>query len=778
MNLVFARKERISAAEDSLDRLFERLLEIQTTEKRLEVTNEEFREYINELILWIRSNDLLFSKLVIDDSDREVFKPNRWSSALSKIWGIFQRSPLLSCFSGLVIMLMLLFEKRMQGEVDRLGQVAGKGSCATFWPTFHALYWTVLIAISVPLIPLLLGLGIGWYSPSGDYMFDAIGTGLLTVAWFAFPMEILRRMCRAEGLANIHFDWPDESVRHLKRNLNWVILPSGLIVFAIAFLHDLDGAHRVDLIERVLFVVGMGVLLLFLYRTFDPKTGIFSGYLKANENSWANQLSLLWFGFILLVPIVLAALTIWGYYYTALNLSSCTYATFVFALIIETIRALLRRLVLLSRRRVHIQAARRRRELQLAAQLEAEKVAQKAEKEAAKALALAKENSADQEIDPSTLPPPAKVPVPSVESLIELQPVDEIDDNALRATKLIGMLVLVAWAIGLWIIWTDVLPALKALDGITLWSTDVVQTVASVDSTSTDAPSIPLMNAVSSSNETIVDGKRWVTVRDLLSSIVIGLLTLIGARNFPAAIEVLFLEHLPVDRSFRYATKALTSYAIIMLGMVLAFGALSISWNNVQWLATALTFGLAFGLQEIFANFVAGIILMFERPIRIGDWITVDEFTGVVTKIRTRATTIANWDRKEYVIPNKDFITGRLVNWTLSDAINRIVIKVGVAYGTDIIKAKKILQEICDSHPKTVGDPATIVSLEEFGDSALNLVARSFLGEVESRIIVLDDLHTQINQAFVDAGIEISFPQRDLHVRSIDESAAAILKKG
>ena len=775
--LISARKERISAADDSLDRLFERLLEIQSTKKRLEVIKQEFREYINERILWIRSNDLLFSKFAIDESDQELFKIDRWSSALSKIWGVIQRSPLLCCLSGLFIFLLLLYEKRMQGEVDRLGQVAGKGTCVTFWPTFHALYWTVLIAISVPLIPLLLGIGIGWHGPSGDKLFDAIGTGLLTVAWFAFPMEILRRMCRTAGLANIHFDWPDKSVRHLKRNLDWVVLPSGVIVFAIALLYGLDAAHRVDLIERVLFVVGMGVLLLFLYRTFDPKTGIFSGYLKANENSWASQLSWVWFGFILLVPVALAVLAIWGYYYTALNLSSCTYATFVFALIIETIRALLRRLVLLSRRRVHIQAARRKRALQLEAQLAAEKVAQKAEKEAAKVLALAKEASSDQEIDPSKLPPPATAPIPTVESLIDLLPVDEIDDNALRATKLIGMLVLVAWGIGLWVIWTDVLPALKALDRITLWSTDVVQTVTLADSTSTNVPSMSLMNSASLPQETLVEGKRWVTVRDLLSSIVIGLLTLIGARNFPAAIEVLFLEHLPVDRSFRYATKALTSYAIIMVGMVLAFGALSISWDNVQWLATALTFGLAFGLQEIFANFVAGIILMFERPIRIGDWITVDEFTGVVTKIRTRATTIVNWDRKEYVIPNKDFITGRLVNWTLSDAINRIVIKVGVAYGTDIIRAKKMLQEICDSHPKTVSDPSAIISLEEFGDSSLNLVARAFLGDVESRISVLDDLHTQVNQAFVDAGIEISFPQRDLHVRSVDGAATSAFFK-
>jgi len=257
---------------------------------------------------------------------------------------------------------------------------------------------------------------------------------------------------------------------------------------------------------------------------------------------------------------------------------------------------------------------------------------------------------------------------------------------------------------------------------------------------------------------------------------VISIITIISTRNLPSALEMLMLEHLPVDRSIRYAIKSLVSYAIVMVGMILAFRALSITWSNVQWLATALTFGLAFGLQEIFANFVAGIILMFERPMRIGDWITVDEFTGVVTKIRTRATTIVNWDRKEYVIPNKDFITGRLVNWTLSDTLNRIVINVGVAYGSDIEKTKKILLEVCQNHPKTVEDPPTRVTFEAFGDSSLNFVVRTFINEIDSRLLVIDALHTQFDAAFRKAGIVIAFPQRDLHICSVDEQATESIR--
>ena len=157
------------------------------------------------------------------------------------------------------------------------------------------------------------------------------------------------------------------------------------------------------------------------------------------------------------------------------------------------------------------------------------------------------------------------------------------------------------------------------------------------------------------------------------------------------------MQRLPLDASIRYAITSLTSYGIVLLGLVIGCHCIGLRWSQIQWLATALTFGLAFGLQEIFANFVAGLIILFERPIRVGDVITVGDVTGVVSRIRIRATSITNWDRQEYVVPNKAFITGRLLNWTLSDKVNRIVINVGVAYGSDTQPSLTAPQSDCDS---------------------------------------------------------------------------------
>ncbi|MGI9519048.1 MAG: mechanosensitive ion channel domain-containing protein, partial [Pirellulaceae bacterium] len=450
-----------------------------------------------------------------------------------------------------------------------------------------------------------------------------------------------------------------------------------------------------------------------------------------------------------------------GYYYTANKLSDCVLLTLMFALVAETLRAMLKRLILVRRRFVHIREGRRRREARIQEQMEARRQAEESGE------------TADTEAVDEPLVDP--------ELLEDIRPDEDIDDNARQANQLISLLMIWVWVVGMWFIWLDVLPAFRALENYTLYTVDEV---VAAEPTSTEAAPTITNNVVpanegATSTATEANGKskpERVTLSDLLAFVIILIVTYIAARHLPAALEMLFLEQMPVDRSVRFAIKSLTRYAIVLVGIILAFNTLAIRWDQVQWLATAMTFGLAFGLQEIFANFVAGIIMMFERPVRIGDWVTVDQYTGVVTNIRTRATTIRDWDRKEYLIPNKDFITGRVVNWTLSDSMSRIVLNVGIAYGSDVERAASVLLNVCEEHPLTLDEPPTRVGLEGFGDHALNMVVRTFVGDVGSRLAVVDDLHKRINKAFHEAGIQIPFPQQDLHVRSITEDAARKLR--
>jgi potassium efflux system protein len=181
--------------------------------------------------------------------------------------------------------------------------------------------------------------------------------------------------------------------------------------------------------------------------------------------------------------------------------------------------------------------------------------------------------------------------------------------------------------------------------------------------------------------------------------------------------------------------------------------------------------GIGFGLQEIVANFISGLIILFERPIRVGDAVTVGEISGTVSRIQIRATSITSWDRKELLVPNKEFIVGRLVNWTLSDQILRVDIPVGIAYGSDTEKATEVLLRVAKENPKVLDDPPPTVLFLSFGASSLDFELRAFSPDLQSFLPLRHELHMAVDRAFREAGIEIAFPQRDIHVRS----AAGIL---
>lgn len=249
-------------------------------------------------------------------------------------------------------------------------------------------------------------------------------------------------------------------------------------------------------------------------------------------------------------------------------------------------------------------------------------------------------------------------------------------------------------------------------------------------------------------------------------------------RNLPALGEIVILQRLPLDPGSRFALSTVLRYIIAIIGVAIAFKVMGLAWSQVQWLAAALTFGLAFGLQEIFANFVSGLIILAERPYRIGDTVTVGGVSGTVTRIRMRATTISDWDRKELVIPNKTFITGEVINWTLSDPVLRLTVPVGVSYGADIDRTEQLLREIAAANSKVLTEPAPQALFLGFGDSTLNFELRVFIPHIEHLLGARHALHRAILLRFREAGIEIAFPQRDLHIRSAEGLEGVIPRSG
>jgi potassium efflux system protein len=273
-------------------------------------------------------------------------------------------------------------------------------------------------------------------------------------------------------------------------------------------------------------------------------------------------------------------------------------------------------------------------------------------------------------------------------------------------------------------------------------------------------PVVDIANSVS------IPGTGGLTVLKLAMTVLVVVATYVVVRNLPGLLELAIFRTTEIAPGTRHAIYTLVRYGTIALGASVALNIVQVDWAKFGWIAAALSVGLGFGLQEVVANFVCGLILLFERPIRVGDIVTIESMTGTVARIQMRATTITNWDRQEFVVPNKTLITSTLLNWTLSEPLNRVVVPVGVAYGSDTDRARSILLDVASDHPRVLDDPEPIATFEQFGDSSLNLVLRAYLPDMENRLATITELHTEIHRRFADAGIEIPFPQRDVHLRS------------
>lgn len=314
----------------------------------------------------------------------------------------------------------------------------------------------------------------------------------------------------------------------------------------------------------------------------------------------------------------------------------------------------------------------------------------------------------------------------------------DMDSVSVQTRKVIRSIVLVAVSLLIWWFWTKTVPVDDEMNQATV------------------APGLSLFDVVKA-----------------------GLIMWIGGiviKNLPGLLELAGMRDSSMEPGTRYAVSTIVQYIASAIVAGAVFHILDLDWSSFGWIAAALSVGLGFGLQEVVANFVCGIILLFERPIRVGDVITIDGVNGCVSRIQMRATTITNWDQEDFIVPNKQFITGSLINCTLSSKINRVLIPVGVAYGSDIPRALKLLEEIAHANPLLMKDPRPFTTFEEFGDSSLNLQLRCYLPNRDNRLRVITQLHSEIERCFKEAEIEIPFPQRDLHLRSIAPKAVESVK--
>jgi len=701
-NLLTDRRQLLEKLLSAYDQYFIGLQNLEFAEQQLVAKAEAYAKFLDAHLVWIRSSAVI--NLTDFKSSFEVLlelmDPANWRLVAADMSDSF-RSHLGQWILGLFVIAVLLSgRRRARRAISSAAEKVKNPRQDSFMLTAWVLALTVYLTLGVPALMFFPGWQLLQVPEANDFT-RAIAKGLMFAAQFLMALRFFYHLVRRNGLAHVHFRWTEQTRKSLRMNLWWFTPVEVLTAFLVYAMMGVREIEFGDSMARLAFVAQMFAFTAFLGRILRFSGGVVSRLIKHFPTGWLARLRFIWWPLAVGLPLVMAALAASGYFLSALQLRELLGMTFGLVMSLIVFDSLALRWLRIARRRFAIREALRKKELQHAAE------------------------QAKPEDHPAAATDEEKAPLPA-EPEIGLAEIDEQTQSLLRTV----MFVLVA--MGLWAIWEPVFPAFALLDDIQLWSYSGM-----VGGVATPIP---------------------ISLANLVMAVVVVVVTVIASRNLPGLLEITILNRLPMDAGARYAFTSVCRYAITAVGIIVAFNTIGFRWSSVQWLVAALGVGLGFGLQEIVANFICGLIVLFERPFRVGDTVS-----GTVSRIRIRATTVLDWDRKELIVPNKEFITGRLINWSLSDPISRFIIRVGIAYGSDTELAEKLLYKVLDENPLVLREPKPTAYFLGFGDNSLNFELRLFINNIDNRLPVQHELHKAIDREFRKAGIVIAFPQRDVH---------------
>jgi potassium efflux system protein len=718
-SLAASRRDLLDKAVSAQESYLRGLGELVFLYRQVQASASSYDQFLTERLLWIRSNPPVTPQMLtrLPAELADLFAPAVWRQTAAAAGDGLLVSPLLAL--GLVGTFALLSQRRrIRARLRATGKNVGKISTDSFPLTAQALGWTVLLAVGFPALLAVIGAAVlnqplPLPSVIGQMIFDrpltgasptrSIGVAMQALALPLFILSNFRLLCLPGGVAQVHFRWTEATCRLLRRRIAALIATILPAAFVAILVIRHDSLRESSGLGVVIFAAISLSLSVFFYGVLHPSRGAVKGPLREHPRSLLARTRYLWFPLIVALPLSLTVLAMRGFLYTAGSVTTSMVQTVYLAIGLIIVHEVVVRWLLLVRRRLTLKALRERR--------------------------VAERAAAEHE--------EAEEPTLQIEE-------PEVDLAALseESTKLLRAGIAIAGALGVWLIWSAILPALNVFNEITLWA-----------------------------YTTTVDGVEKAepfTLADLGLGLVLVFITIVAVRRLPALLEIVLLHRLEITAADRFTITTLSRYGIATIGAVAVFNALGGNWSEIQWLIAALGVGIGFGLQEIVANFISGLIILFERPLRVGDAVTVGDISGVVSRIQIRATTITTWDRRELLVPNKEFITGRLLNWSLTDPITRIEVPVGVDYGADVKRAMQLMIEIAQKHPRVLEDPKPAVSFESFGDNSLMLYLRCFVASYDYRVSTRSELHAMLYEKFREAGIGIAFPQRDVHLSAAE----------
>jgi len=608
----------------------------------------------------------------------------------------------------LLVGFSLRTRRHFNAFLARSASKVGKVTQDRFRLTVRTVFWSILVALPLPVLWAALGYGLqhAWPYPIAVAFGDGI-TATLPLLW---AFMISAAFARPNGLFVVHFRWPQTRVARATRYYSLTIgLIVPLIMLLIAFANMEDRQFSASL-GRLCFILICGALSIV---TVSLKRAGIPLYLD-KEGNGDNLVNRVLWNLMIAIPLAAALASMIGYLATAQALLARLETSVAIWFLLLVIYHIIRRWMLIQRRRIAFDRARQRR-----ADMLANRARHEEEKESA---------AQNGEVDVD-------------EPIIDL---DAISAQSLRLVRSILTLIALVSVI---VLWSEIHSAFGFLENIRLW--DVSTTVQGVESI------------------------QPITLGSVLIAILVLIITTQLVRNMPALLELALLQHLNLTPGTGYAITTLTKYILMLVGGLIGFSMIGIEWSKLQWLVAALGVGLGFGLQEIFANFISGLIILFEKPIRIGDTVTIRDLTGSITRINTRATTIIDWDRKEIIVPNKAFITEQFVNWSLSDSVTRVVLTIPAPAHVDSEEVTTVLRQACERCSYVLDVPAPDVFLVDLQQGIQLFELRIHAAEMGHRMPLRHELHQLILKGFAEHGIEMPFPPFQVRMETLGKKTPA-----
>ena len=710
-SLIKTRKELLSSLISGFDAEMLELTKLNVATGQLADALTEVKDASNRYLFWVADVppiSIHYPVLLITDITQLLSL-----DTLSQLVGALnvmvttQDTFLYLLGSIILVIFSVSTRKHYQAFLDRSSLRIGKVTQDRFYLTVRTIFWSIIVALPLPMMWSAIGYGL--QSAWQFPMAAAIGYGVSATTPVLWLFMISETFSRPTGLFISHFGWDKEAVQRAMRHYRlaiFVIVPLVMALITLEHYSDREFAATIGRFCFILLCIALSLITNNLRRSQIP---LYLDRHGSGDNIINKALWLL----IFLAPIVAAFFSVLGYFSTSqallARLETSVAIWFVILIIYHTIR----RWMSMQRRKLAFERAKQRR---------AEILAQRAKgEEDNPSLSLSGEGSIDIE-----------------EHAIDLDAISTQSVGLVRSILTMIALVSLIW------LWSELHTAFSFLENIRLW--DVTSTINGVDTI------------------------QPITMGSIFIAILVIIVTAQLVRNLPALLELAVLQHLDLTPGTGYAISTLTKYTITIIGTIVGFSMLGIDWSKLQWLIAAMGVGLGFGLQEIFANIISGLMILFEKPIRIGDTVTIRNLTGSITKINTRATTLTDWDRKEIIVPNKAFITEQFINWSLSDTITRIVMTIPAPADADSQLVTETILRAAERSTMILDTPAPEVYLIDLQQGIQIFELRVFAAEMGHRLPARHEIHQNILASFAERGITLPFPPFQARVDVRDNS--------